>query len=63
MKVILFLIICEFFYLVITNEASFCETERKVFLRVNERRDSLLLAKLELFFQHTRWIIKTVIHM
>ena len=62
MKVILILIICELIYLVFTNEASFCESERKDFLRVNEIRDTLLLDKLELFFQHTHWIINTVIY-
>ena len=56
------LMISELLYSVFTNEALFCESERKTFLRVSEIRDSLILAKLELFFQHTHWIIITVIH-
>ena len=62
MKVILILIISELLYSVFTNETSFCKSERKAFLRVSEIRDSLLSAKLDLFFQHAHWINNTLIH-
>ena len=62
MNVIFILIICVLPNLIYANESSFCESQRKDFLRVSEIRESLLFEKLELFFQQTHWIINDLIH-
>ena len=43
MKFLLILMICELVYIIVAHEASICDSGRKHSLRVNEKRESVLL--------------------
>ena len=46
MKFLLILMICELVYIIVAHEASICDSGRKHSLRVNEKRESVLLDNL-----------------